>query len=406
MSLSINNRKKSLKDRSSTFIIKILLAIILGSMFGIILGDNPISNVILRFIVTFSDLVSQFLSFFVPIVVLGLTMPSIIGLGDRASKMLIIIVGLSYISLLLVGFFCMFLGYSFIPDLIGNYTLQEIGESSTKNIVSFFPTLLNPFLDVVGAIVLAFTLGLGAALVKTESLNKVIFDIEKVIYFVLGRFVIKILPIYIACIFAKLAYSGELQSNLKNFSLIIFAIFLVSNAWMLISIILASIFSKKSVLSSLRAYAPAYFVAFGTQSSKATIPVSLESAEKIGISKEVREFAVPMLATIHLLGSMVTQTLGSLAVYYIFVGEMISFSLMFSYIFVLATLLLAAPGIPGGEPVATKPLLTSFLGFPPTVAEIMFTLGVANDSFATAVNVTADNPIIIVLDSIYKKIFK
>ena len=85
---------------------------------------------------------------------------------------------------------------------------------------------------------------------------------------------------------------------------------------------------------------------------------------------------------------------------------MLSLPLMASYIFVLATILLAAPGIPGGEPVATKPLLVSYLGFPAGAAETMFMLGVANDSFATAINVTGDSPIVMILDSLYKKWFK
>jgi Na+/H+-dicarboxylate symporter len=95
-----------------------------------------------------------------------------------------------------------------------------------------------------------------------------------------------------------------------------------------------------------------------------------------------------------------------MAIYYIFVGEMIPPTLVISYIFLIATILLAAPGIPGGEPVATKPLLTSFLGFPPVVAEAMFTLGIANDSFATAVNVTGDSFVIMLLEKLDKKFRK
>ena len=48
---------------------------------------------------------------------------------------------------------------------------------------------------------------------------------------------------------------------------------------------------------------PAYFTALGTQSSAATIPVTLEQTKKNGVSAEVAGFVIPLCATIHLSGS-------------------------------------------------------------------------------------------------------
>lgn len=389
---------------ASKMIIKILLAFIVGSFLGRILILHDAGILALRGMVTFSDLISQFLSFFVPIVVLGLVMPGIIELGGKANKMLIAAVILSYSSLLLIGFICFSLGYTFVPSI---FKSTEVGASVAiiTDYKGFLPNLLSPFFDVVGAIVVAFSFGLAAAKAKAESFTKVAKEFETCIYLILNKFLIPILPFYIGCIFAKLSASGELMANLSNFALVILVIFLISNLYTLFIISATAVATKRSIIAVLKAYLSAYLVAFGTQSSKATIPVSLISAEKIDISKEVREFAVPLLSTTHLIGSMVTQTFGAIVIYYIFTGEMISVPVMFSYVFVLATILLAAPGIPGGEPVATKPLLVSFLGFPAGAAEAMFMLGIANDSFATAINVTGDSPIVMMLDRLYKKWF-
>jgi Na+/H+-dicarboxylate symporter len=158
----------------------------------------------------------------------------------------------------------------------------------------------------------------------------------------------------------------------------------------------------RSFFKVLKAYLPAYLVAFGTRSSKATIPISLQSAEKIGISKEVREFGVPLLATTHMLGDMATQIFGAIAFYYIFMGEMLPLSLAISYVFLLSSILIAAPGTPGGVVVTTKPFLTSFLGFPSPVAETFFAFGIANDSFATGTNVMGDGIIIMLLEKVEK----
>jgi Na+/H+-dicarboxylate symporter len=396
-------QKKS--KNTSKMIVKILIAFVVGSLLGRLLILSDISILLLRGMITFSDLISQFLSFFVPIVVLGLVMPGIIELGGKASKMLLTAIILSYASLLTIGFICFVFGYSFVPSI---FSSMVIGGNAIEitNYSGFLPKLLSPFFDVVGAIVLAFAFGLAAAKTGAEIFTKAAKEIEACIYLILNKFLIPILPLYIGCIFAKLSATGELMANLNNFAMIIFVIFLISNIYTLLIMSLGAILTKRSIFAVLKAYVSTYLVAFGTQSSKATIPVSLDSAEKINISKEVREFAVPLLATTHLLGSMVTQTIGSIAIYYIFTGEMLSLPLMASYVFVLATILLAAPGIPGGEPVATKPLLVSYLGFPAGAAETMFMLGIANDSFATAINVTGDSPTIMTLDSLYKKWFK
>lgn len=396
--------KNKTNNKASKLIFKIFLALILGGALGQILILNHIGIFALRGLITFSDLFSQFLSFFVPIVVLSLVMPGIIELGGKASKMLITAIIICYSSMVFIGFVSMMFGFSFIPTFFSSIAAIEI-TSGFVHYEGFLPKLLTPFFDVVGAIVLAFSFGIAASSLKTNTFKHLAREIEACVYKILNSFVIPILPFYIGCIFAKLSAGGELFSNLQNFAFVIIGIFIIANTYMLLILFVGSLLTKRNFFTVIKAYIPAYFVAFGTQSSKATIPVTLLSAEKLNVSKEVREFGIPLLSTINLTGSMVTQIFGAIAIYYVFTGKLIDLSLISSYIFIVATILLAAPGIPGGEPVATKPLLTSFLGFPPGIAEIMFTLGIANDSFATSVNVGGDGGIILILDRLYKKWF-
>jgi len=397
---------KEKEKKATSFIIKILIAIVAGSLIGPFLTNHAVTVFLLRLLVTFSDIFTQFLSFFVPIVVLGLTIPSIIELGSKASKMIIYAVIIAYLSYCLSGILSIFVGYTIVPMVLESVKINATLASGSELYTSFVPQLLSPFFDVVGAIVLAFTFGIAASVVKSDSFYKGVKDIERLLYQILNGFVIPMLPIYISCIFAKLSATGVLQQNIGNFAIVIGLIFITANSYLILTLLITAIITKRPVSLVFKSYITPYLVAFGTQSSKATIPVSLEAAEEMDTSKEVREFAVPLLATIHLVGSMVTQTLGAIAIYYIYMGTLIPLPLMLSYIFILATILLAAPGIPGGEAVATRPLLTSFLGFPPGVAETMFTFGIANDSFATSVNVTNDSVVILILDALYKKMDK
>ncbi len=394
-----------LKKSASKLIFKIIFAILCGFFAGQVLTKTDFGIFILRLLITGSDLFSQFISFFVPLVVLILVLPGIIELGQKASKLLLFAIGMCYTSMVLAGFISLFIGNVMIESFFSTLVLKA-GSLSGSGYDGFLPKLLSPFIDVVGAIVLAFTFGLSCAYIKSRSILEVVKEAEKCVYLVLDKFLIPILPLYIFCIFTKLSSSGDFISSIKGFGGVILAIFIISNLLNFIYIFIACIVCKKSFIKVVKSYILSYFVALGTQSSKATIPVSLEAAKDVGISKEIAEFAVPLLATIHLLGSMITQIFGAIAIYYIFTGNAISNAILIPYIFLIATILLAAPGIPGGEPVATKPLLTSFLGFPPVVAEAMFTLGIANDSFATAVNVTGDSSIIMMLEKIDKKISK
>ncbi len=64
----------------------------------------------------------------------------------------------------------------------------------------------------------------------------------------------------------------------------------------------------------MKTMAPAYFTALGTQSSAATIPVTLRQARKTGASDKVTDFTIPLFATIHLSGSTITLVSCSIGV--------------------------------------------------------------------------------------------
>ena len=391
-----------LKSTTKGLIFKILLALILGAIIGRVLILNEFGIMALRGFVTVSDIISQFLSFFVPIAVLTLVMPGIIELGSKASKMLIAGISLSFVSFVIIGFVCIIAGYTLIPNILDVKEGAQIHD--IIDFAGFLPPILTPFFDVVTAMIIAFSFGIAATKVESPSLMKVLKEVEACTYTILNRFLIPILPFYIFCILVKLSASGELFMNLGNFAVVLLLIFVISNGYTLFMMFVMSKISGRSFLFVVKSYLPAYLTAFGTRSSKATIPVSLACAEKIGISKEIREFGTPLLATTHMLGDMAMQIFGAIAFFYIFTGEMIPLTLIISYVFLLSSILIAAPGTPGGVVVTTRPFLTSFLGFPTGVAEIFFAVGIANDSFATGTNVLGDGVIVMILEKINKKL--
>src|SRR5699024_12268271 len=66
---------------------------------------------------------------------------------------------------------------------------------------------------------------------------------------------------------------------------------------------IAALFVRNTAVTRLGRLMPAFFTAVGTQSSAATIPVTLEQSRKNGVSADIAVFVIPLCATIHLSGS-------------------------------------------------------------------------------------------------------
>ena len=144
---------------------------------------------------------------------------------------------------------------------------------------------------------------------------------------------------------------------------------------------------------------PAYFTALGTQSSAATIPVTLEQTKKNGVSEDIAGFTVPLCATIHMSGSTLKIVACALALM-IMKGMPYDFGMFAGFICMLAITMVAAPGVPGGAIMASLGVLQSMLGFDQEAQALMIALYIAMDSFGTACNVTGDGAIAIIIDRI------
>ena len=71
---------------------KLLVALAVGICLGLALSgmDNGVSHAILNIVVTVKYIAAQFISFCVPLIIIGFIAPSITRLGNNASRMLIV----------------------------------------------------------------------------------------------------------------------------------------------------------------------------------------------------------------------------------------------------------------------------------------------------------------------------
>ena len=375
---------------------KILIAIALGVGLGLIAPAWMV-----RTFLTFNGIFSQFLGFAIPLIIVGLVAPAISDIGRTAGRMLLLTVGIAYGSTVFAGLVSYLTGAALFPGMIqSGAPLQEV--ASAAELSPFFTVSIPPLMNVMTALVLAFTLGLGLAALDRQTLKDALHDFEQVIIKTIKAAIIPLLPLYIFGIFLNMTYVGQVFSILTVFIKIIGIIFLIHIGILILQFTIAGGFAKKNPFKLLWTMMPAYFTALGTQSSAATIPVTLEQTRKNGVSEDVAGFAIPLCATIHMSGSTLKIVACALALM-IMQGMPYDFGMFFGFICMLGITMVAAPGVPGGAIMASLGLLQSMLGFDQEAQALMIALYIAMDSFGTACNVTGDGAIAIVVDRITGK---
>ncbi|WP_432222466.1 dicarboxylate/amino acid:cation symporter [Flavobacterium sp. TMP13] len=386
-----------MKRLLSNLLFKVFLAIVLGIVFGLYLPES-----INRIFTTFNAFFGQFLNFAIPLIIMGLIMPAISDLGKGAGKLLLLTAAIAYGSTLFSGFMTYFVVSDIFPQLLESHvtTVAEVGNSAAE-LTPYFTISIPPALDVMTALVFAFVIGLGLSFQEKSSLKLVVKDFEKIIMQVIENVIVPLLPLFILGIFASMSFNGKVFSILSVFINIIGVIFALHIILLLLQYTIAGIITKKNPFKLLLTMMPSYFTALGTQSSAATIPVTLEQTLKNGVSEKIAGFVIPLCATIHLSGSTMKITACAIALM-ILQGVPFDFTLFAGFIFMLGIAMVAAPGVPGGAIMAAVGILQSMLGFNDEMIGLMIALYIAMDSFGTACNVTGDGAIALVVDKITK----
>ena len=383
--------------------------LIMGIIVGIIIGTYCPAPVI-QVLVTISGLFSAFLSFVIPFIIIGFVTAGIADLATGAGKLLGITTGIAYGSTLVAGTIAFIVASTLFPKFINAEVASQIGDPSAGQLSAIFSIPLEPMIDVTAAIVFAFMMGLGISSLRNKGKGDVLYkffnDFQDIVTATLSTIIIPLLPLYIAGTFANIAYAGQVWSILGVFWKVFVTVIPLHFIYLIGQFSFAGAIGKKNPFTMLKNQVPGYLTAIGTQSSAATIPVNVECAEKNGVSKQIREFVVPLCATIHLSGSMISITCFTTAV--LMMNNMPhGFNVLFPYIAMLGIAMVAAPGAPGGAIMSALPFLP-MVGIPSEggLASLMIALYLTQDSFGTACNVSGDNAIAVIVDRINDKLFK
>ena len=384
---------------------KMLVAILLG-----VLAGRYMPEWFVRIAVTFSSIFGSFLSFIIPLMILAFVTKGISDLGDGAGKLLGVTVLIAYLSTLIGGTLSYIMSRNIFPKFITQDQINSIMATEGSELEPFFEVPIEPFFDVTSALIFAFMMGISISWLRKNNKGDVLYnavgEFNEIITQVLAKAIVPLLPFFIFGNFSEMSYNGSVFAVLSIFWRIFICLILLHLVYVSVMFIISGSYTGKNPFTMIKNQVKGYMTAVGTQSSAATIPVNLECAASDGISRDISDFVVPLGATVHLPGSMITITGCTFTILYMY-DMSHSLPLMLSLIATLGVAMVAAPGAPGGAVMSALPFLP-MVGISPesAMASLLISLYLTQDSFGTAANISGDIAIANAVDKIYNKSIK
>lgn len=375
---------------------RIIVAIVLAIIFGSFMPEWFV-----RIFATFNDLFGGFLNFVVPLIIIGFIAPGIAQLGTGSGKLLGVATFFAYFSTIVAGIFSYLVASNLLPHFIRVNKTADVSNPNDFLATAFFGIEMTPVMDVMAALIFAFIIGVGMTAVKSDVLKRGFEEFNNIIEKLISVIIIPLLPFHIFGIFLNMTFAGQVAKIISVFAVVFILIIIMHWIMLFVQYSTAGALNKKNPFMLIKTMIPAYFTALGTQSSAATIPVTLKQAKKTGASDKVTDFTIPLFANIHLSGSTITLVTCSIGVM-LMNGISFNFPMMLGFIFMLGITMVAAPGVPGGGVMSAIGLLGSMLGFDDTMIALMIALYLAQDSFGTATNVTGDGALAMIVDKFSK----
>ena len=278
--------------------------------------------------------------------------------------------------------------------------VQKGTVSSTTEATSLVDTLLNiipknPVQSMANGDMLpiiVFALFVGIMLAKLGTRGSVVanfFSQFNDVMMEMTMAIMKIAPIGVFCLIARtfamvgfsafapmLKYMGNVTLALAIQCLVVYQILLF-------------VFTRLNPFKFIKKFLPVMGFAFSTATSNATIPMSIDTlSKKMGVSKQISSFTIPLGATINMDGTSIMQ-----GVAVVFIAQAYGIPLtMGNLATVVVTATLASIGTAGVPSVGlvTLAMVLNSVGLPTEGIALIMGIDRILDMIRTAVNITGD----------------
>jgi Na+/H+-dicarboxylate symporter len=380
-----------MKTILSNTTVKLFLAVVLGLLIGQFANETVITVII-----PVRHVLGQLIFFLVPLIIFGFITPAITRLRKNASHLLNVALLVAYLSSVGVALFAALVGYRTVPFLHINSTAEGIKELPAM----LFRLDIPPLMSVMSALVLALTLGLAVVWTNAEKVEKALYAFQDIVTIMVNRFLLPLLPLFIAANFSIFSYEGRIVHQLPIFLAVVLIAIVCNAIWLFVLYGLAGAYSGKNPWRVLKHYGPVILTAMGTQSSAASLGTAIKAANKSdALRDDVRNFSIPLFANIHFCGSVLDIVFLVIVISQVLYGSVPDWNTMLVFIPLLGIFAIGAPGLPGGTVVASLGLIQSVLGFDEVGTALLLTVFALQDSFGTANNITSDGALSLFLSA-------
>ncbi|GGB46606.1 amino acid transporter [Lentibacillus populi] len=380
----------------ASLILKITVALILGIIAGLIFGEAT------SVIAPFGDLLLHLLKFLIiPLIlftlIVGVNQSRIGDLGRMGGKVflyylltsaLAIVVGIAVASIFEPG-----IGMTIdtnekfdVPENPG--VIRVLLSVVPDNIVTAFSEL-----NLLGIIFTALAFGIAIASLRSsedyselgdhvykvmEGLNEATLSIMNVI--------LQYVPIGIFAIIAKTVGNQGMDTLLAlgDMVLVLYIALLVHVGIYILFMLL----TKVSIKNFFKHARTPIVTAFVTQSSSGTLPLTLDAAKNMGLSKSLYGFSLPLGATINMDGAAIRIAISAVFAANM-VGDPLSFTDMLQVVLVGTLASVGTAGVPGAGIIMIATVFAQ-LGLPMEAVGLLTAIDALVGMGCTSLNVTGD----------------
>ena len=381
--------------KSYRFPIILVIGIVVGALLGVTLGEKatvlkPLGDIFLNLMFTIV----------VPMVFVSITT----AVGNMVNmKRLGKILGNLVLTFIVTGLFAAALGLTVVNiwPPAANTSIQfanaEMAEAASVGDMIVNSLTVNDFSGLMSRsnmlpiIVFAIISGICVSACGGEEspVGKLLNNLNDIIFKIVGL-IMKLAPIGLGAYFANLVgeFGPELIGDYGRSMLVYYPMCLVyvAVAFPAYAYFAGGTEGVKRMLKNI--FSPA-ITAFATQSSVATIPVNMEACKKMGVPEDISNIVLPMGATMHMDGSVLSSIVKIAFLFGVF-GQ--PFTGVGTYAMAIVVAILSAfvlSGAPGGGLVGEM-LIVSLFGFPAEAFPLIATLGFLFDPAATCLNASGD----------------
>lgn len=285
----------------------------------------------------------------------------------------------------------------------------QVGEKTSlmDTIVNIFPSnFISPMAEanMLQVIVMALLIGFAIILVGEEKNTRIITACNDLndVFMKCMEMILKLSPIGVFCLLCPVvaANGATIIGSLAMVLLAAYVCYIV-HAVVVYSFAVKTI-GGISPLTFFKEMLPAIMFAFSSASSVGTLPINMECTEKLGTSREISSFILPLGATINMDGTAIYQGVCAIFIASCY-GIHLTLPQMLTIIFTATLASIGTAGVPGAGMVMLAMVLTS-VGLP--VDGIALVAGVDRifDMGRTTVNITGDASCCVIVSNLEKKL--